>query len=114
MGVATAVAGNIFYQYRPSDISCDYGDVSEDYALLASQNLTGEDALCKFYQPTGCEVQEFGNASTWDGDTLEQCFEQKELTECTHFKYADSNFNKTLVSGTNFIRFFIPNDATKN
>lgn len=103
MGVATAVAGNIFYQYRPSEISCDYGDVSDEYALLASQNLTGEDALCTFYEPTGCEREEFGNASTWDGDTLEQCFEQKELAECTHFKYSDSNFNKTLVSEYNLV-----------
>ena len=104
MGVATAVAGNIFYQYRPSEISCDLGEVSDEYALFASQNLTGEDALCKYYQPTGCDAK-YGNASTWDEETLEECFAEKELAECTNFKYADHNFNKTLVSGKNINKF---------
>ena len=94
MGVATALAGNIFYQYTPN-FECSMYNDSSTIKAHAFNNLTEEESKCEYYK-TGCDEDEMSSMAY---DEIQTCFENAEKTACTEFVYSDPVFNETLVKG---------------
>ena len=91
MGVATSVAGNIFYQYS-TNFECDQYSNSSSPLIqdLAYLNITDS---CKYHKPVGCS-EDFPDMSD---EYIRQCFQNTTIETCQSFSYNDPLFNETIV-----------------
>ena len=84
MGVATSVAGNIFYQY-PTKFSC--GEYSNSSSELVQQlgylNITDN---CYYNKPTSCSLEDYENPSD---HAIQECFSNSTIETCHNFIYND-------------------------
>ena len=104
MGVATALAGNIFYQYTPQ-FKCDVYNETDRLYDFAFDNMTSKEARCYYYEPDGCDSEMLSGLSDSE---LNACFEDKSKVECTNWVYNDPVMNDTIIKGKYYSPISIP------
>jgi len=92
MGVATSVAGNIFYQYETKFSCAKYSNSSSElvqqlgYLNLTDKKDPKKNDYCHYNKPTSCSLEDYENLSD---HAIQECFSNSTTEKCHNFIYND-------------------------